>query len=209
MADTPDHRGNGEFCPGDSVYWWKRHNTNIEYPFRAMVVSMHAKRVTIEVEDLDGGTDRIVRHVAAERLQPIAVFYSKAMHRFPATLEPAASWGRFTLYLEVGEDLRTLRNVHVFENGRMLSYDRNHWVDDFGMLGDGKINRKRKQGPWQSSETWWSSEEIKPEEFERIWEAARSCPTWREQVATAQMGKLGEIPIWFTIKGWRPPLRSK
>jgi hypothetical protein len=80
----------------------------------------------------------------------------------------------------------------------MLSYDRVHWVDDFGMLGDAKINRNRKRGPWGQSE------EIEPAEFERAWKAARASPLWPQQVGTAQMARMGSVPVWLTIKGWRP-----
>jgi hypothetical protein len=80
----------------------------------------------------------------------------------------------------------------------MLSYDRVHWVDEFGMLGDAKINRNRKRG------LWGHSEEIESAEFGRVWSAARASPIWPRQVATAQMSQMGAVPVWFTIKGWRP-----
>jgi hypothetical protein len=187
-----------EFQPGDRVFWWKRITRAVEYPYRAEVVSVGAKRITVTVEDPDDANDRLLRHVATESLQPVAGYYEKAIEQEPAMLEPVASWGRFTRYLEIGEDLRAVRQVDVFEDGHMLCYDRVHWVDDFGMLGDAKINRNRKEGPWGKSE------EIEPAEFERIWMAARSSPTWLQQVATAQMGHKGSEPVWFTIQGWRP-----
>ncbi len=84
----------------------------------------------------------------------------------------------------------------------MLSFDRVHWVDAFGMLGDAKINRNRKQY------LWGTCEEIESAEFERVWTEARASPTWPQQVATAQMGRMGAVPVWLTIKplwaGWRP-----
>lgn len=193
---------NTAFRPGDQVFWWKRAARAVEYPYRAEVVAIGARRVTIAVEDPDGGPDRIVRHVAAECLQFVGVFHEKASAQGPAILEPAASWGPFTRYVEVGEDLHALRQVDFFENGNMLSYDRTHWVDDFGMLGDARINRNRKQG------LWGSSEEIGTEEFEQVWGAARRCSLWQRQVATAQMENRGAIPVWLTIPDWRPSLRS-
>src|SRR5262249_8243358 len=105
--------------------------------------------------------------------------------------EPPASWGPFTRYLEIGDDLRPVRQVDVFEDGHMLSYDRVHWIDVFGTLADAKINRNRKQGPWGRSE------EVEPAEFERVWTAARASPTWPQQVATAQMGRKGAVPVWL------------
>jgi hypothetical protein len=192
-----------QFQPGDRVFWWKRITRAVEYPYRAEVVAVGPKRVTIAVEDADDATDRFTRHVGAESLQPVAGYYAKAIEQGPAILGPAASWGRFTLYLEIGEDLCSVRQVHVFENGNMLCYDRIHWVDDFGMLGDAKINRNRMNGPWGKSA------EIKSAEFERVWTAARASPMWQQQVVTAQMGRMGAVPVWFTIKGWRPGRTSR
>ena len=143
------------------------------------------KRITIMVEDPDETNDRFIRHVAAESLQPLAGYYGKAVDQSPAILEPAASWGRFTRYLEIGDDLRSVRQVDVFEDGHMLSYDRVHWVDDFGMLGDARINRNRKSGPWGRFK------EIESAEFERIWGTARTSQMWPQQLATAQMRAQG------------------
>src|SRR5262249_3510688 len=114
------------------------------------------------VEAPDDASDRFLRHVTTESLQPVAGYYGKALEQGPAILEPAASWGRFTRYLEIGEDLRPVRHVDVYEDGHVLSYDRVHWIDEFGMLGASKINRKRKSG------LWGQSEEIESGEFERV-----------------------------------------
>jgi hypothetical protein len=186
------------FRPCDRVFWWKRITRAVEYPFRAEVVAVGPRRITISVEDPDDAGDRFIRHVAAGSLQPVASYYSKAAGQGPATLEPAASWGRFTIYLEVGEDLWVVRQVNVFQNGNLLSYDRAHWVDEFGMLGDARINRNRKHGPWGQSE------EVEAAEFERVWAAARASPLWAQQVAKAQMTWKGAVPVWLTSRGWRP-----
>jgi hypothetical protein len=186
------------FTPCVQVFWWKRFTPDIEYPYRAQVVTVGPKRVTIRVEDPDDAGDRFIRHVAAERLQPVAGYHEKAAGQGPAILEPPASWGRFTRYLEVGKDLWAVRHVDAFENGNTLCYDRVHWVDDFGMLADGRSNRNRKEWPWGKSE------EIEPAEFERFWTAARASSLWRRQVATAQMARMGAVPMWFTVRGWRP-----
>lgn len=184
--------------PGSPVFWWKRITREVEYPYRAEVVAVGPKRVRISVEDPDDASDRLTRHVAVESLQPVGGYYQKAVGQGPAILEPAASWGRFTRYIQVGEDLRAARQVDAFEYGNLLCYDRVHWVDDFGMLADARLNRNRKRG------RWGQSEEIKAEEFERVWNAARASPLWQQQVETEQMGRMGAVPIWLTIQGWRP-----
>ena len=186
------------FQPGDRVFWWKRITRVVEYPYCAEITAVGPKRITIMVEDIDETNDRLIRHVAAENLQPLAGYYVKAADQGQAILEPTASWGRFSRYLEIGEDLRPMRQVDVFEDGHLLSYDRVHWVDDFGMLSDAKINRNRKVGPWGSSE------EIEAAEFGRVWSAARASQMWSQQMATAQMASMGVVPTWLTIKGWRP-----
>ena len=65
----------------------------------------------------------------------------------------------------------------------MLSYDRSHWVDDFGTLADARINRNRRRG------MWGRSEEIDADEFKRVWEAARSSPVWELFRTVYQMTK--------------------
>jgi hypothetical protein len=186
------------FRPGDRVFWWKWITRVVEFPYRAEILTVGTKRITIRVEDPDGGAQRIIRHVLAGSLQPVAVYYEKAADQGPAALEPAATWGEFARYLQIGEDVRPVRQVDVFENGNMLSYDRVHWVDAFGMLGDAQINRNHKDGPWGQSQ------EIEAADFERVWSVARASPIRRQQVVTAQMGQLGAVPLWLTIRGWRP-----
>jgi hypothetical protein len=191
------------FRPGDSVFWWARITRAIEFPILAEIAAIGAKRITILAEDPAGGPGRVIRHVTAARLQPVALYHEKAIAQGPRILEPAASWGRFTRYLEVGADLRAVRHVDVFENRNMLCYDRSHWVDDFGMLANARINRNRKQGPWGLSE------EITGVEFEHVWSSARRSPLWRRQKATALMSQQGKVPTWLTIRGWRPSDRKK
>src|SRR5262249_48260948 len=190
------------FRPGDQVYWWKRLTRCVEYPFRAQVVAVSAKRVTIAATPPKGGPPVLYR-VSPDHLQALGMFHQKASRQGPEILEPAASWGKFTSYLEIGEDLRPVREVCVFKNGNMLSYDRKHWCDDFGELGDARINRNRRHYPWGRSY------EITPAEFEHLWTAARRSPMWRRQRATALMSRMGEVPVWFTITGWQPSLPKK
>jgi hypothetical protein len=61
------------------------------------------------------------------------------------------------------------------QNGNLLCYDRVHWVDDFGMLADARLNRNRKGG------RWGRFDEIEADKFEHAWKAARDSPLWRQQ----------------------------
>lgn len=187
-----------QFRPGDRVIWWRRVSRAVEQPYRAEFVSLVAKRVALMVQDPDDASVMHLRHVAMDRVQPLAGYFAKTSEQGPAVVEPAASWGRFSRYLEIGEDLRPVRQVDVFENGSILSYDRVHWVDGFGMLGDARINRNRKGTPRGLSV------EIEAAEFERVWEVARESPVWPQQVATAQMARLGAVPVWLTVERRRP-----
>jgi hypothetical protein len=190
------------FQPGDQVFWWKRITRALEFPYRAEVLAVGVKRIQIATNELANGSGRLIRHVAPEGLQSVGLYHAAARGQGPSITGPAASWGRFTRYLKVGEDLRAVRQVDVFKSGNMLSYDRSHWVDEFGMLADARINRNRKQG------LWGRCQEIKAAEFERVWALARSTPIWPQQVAAARMSKCGAVPVWFTIKGWRPTARK-
>jgi hypothetical protein len=190
------------FRPGERVHWWRRAPRGIEYPYRAEVLDFVAKRVRIAAEESDG-SGQVIRHVAAESLQPIAVYYEKAIDQGPELYDPVSHWGRFTIFLEIGEDLRVLRQVNLFDNGNALSYDRMHWIDRFGMLGDAGIKRNRKEG------IWGRSTEIEADEFEEVWIAAQSSPAWERQVAAELMTRAGAVPVWFRIADRRPPLGSR
>ena len=169
------------FQPGDHVWWWTRTTRSAERPYRGEVISICEKTIKITVDDPEGGLERVIRHSPIERLQPISMFYSKALNQGPAILPPSAEWGRFNCHLEVGVDLHVVRQVKQFENGNFLSYDRTHWVDDFGMIGHARINRNYVHGPWGLCE------EVTVSEFEQIWNEARASSQWQQQLATARM----------------------
>jgi hypothetical protein len=119
------------------------------------------------------------------------VIYQKSPGQGPFPDEPRKSWGPLTRYLEIGDDLYALRHVDVYANGHALRYDRVHWVDDFGILADARYHPKR----W---EKWWGpSVVIDPSEFEVVWRAAESSPSWPIQVASARMARMGAVPIWL------------
>lgn len=117
------------------------------------------------------------------------MFHQKALGQFQ-DCEPFRSWGHFTRYLEIGDDLYPTRHVDVYDNGNTLRYDRHHWADDFGWLADMKHSKK-----WES---WWGpSIEIDRAEFDDAWQAAIESSTWQEQIDTAQMSQLGAVPVWL------------
>jgi hypothetical protein len=183
--------------PGERVFWWKRITAMVEYPYSATILAVGKKRIKIAVDASDDSGNIVTRSVAADRLQPVGVYYAKATEQGPLDPGPTSSWGKLTRYLEVGEDLCALRHVDVFDNGSMLSYDRSHWVDNFGMLASRAMRKCRK-------EPWGQAVEIAPAEFEQTWEIARQSPTWREQVATACMSRMATLPIWLTVNRQRP-----
>ena len=63
-------------------------------------------------------------------------------------LEPVHSWGRFTRYLEIGDDSYATRQVDQFDNGFYLRYERNHWCDGYGMLADMRYVPKKWEKFW-------------------------------------------------------------
>ncbi|HEY2154283.1 MAG TPA: hypothetical protein VGH33_01545 [Isosphaeraceae bacterium] len=119
------------------------------------------------------------------------MIYRKSPDLEPQLFEPLKSWGQFTRYLEIGDDAFATRHIDVFANGCALRYDRVHWVDGFGTLAEMRYDAKK----WAK---WWGpSVAIPAEEFEAVWRAAQSSPTWEEQARTARMSKDGVSPIWL------------
>jgi hypothetical protein len=107
------------------------------------------------------------------------MFHFKAPGRF--TRGPLVrEWGRISMYVEVGDDQRAIRQVDVFDNGNVLRYDRSHQWDNYGMLVGAKFSRKPK---W--AKFFPGAELISGDDFERIWRSAQSSPLWTLQVACA------------------------
>jgi hypothetical protein len=117
--------------------------------------------------------------------------YSKAHNQGPKILDPASSWGLFTCYVELGDDLYALRHVEVFENGNYLRYDRRHWDDDFGMLADARASKKLDEH--------WGAVAISKSEFERVWQESEKSPIWQLQQASEHMSRYGAVPPWILI----------
>jgi hypothetical protein len=74
-------------------------------------------------------------------------------------------WGSFVRYIEFGDDRFPLRQVDEYENGHRLTYDRNHWADQFGTLADFRFGDN-----WVKN--WGQPMVINPEEFEAKWQQA-------------------------------------
>lgn len=119
------------------------------------------------------------------------MIYRKASNQTCIT-EPFTTWGAFTRYMEIGDDLYPVRHVDVFANGYSLRYDRTHWFDELGMLADMRYDEKK----WKK---WWGpSEGTSAQEFEAIWQAAESSPLRSMQIDGELMSEYGNVPIWIS-----------
>lgn len=86
----------------------------------------------------------------------------------------ASSWGRFSRYVELGEDEFALRQADVYENGYVVCYDRAHWQDQFGSLADFRFGAL-----WQSH--WGASNDVSAEDFERQWALGPMSPPYAQR----------------------------
>jgi hypothetical protein len=75
--------------------------------------------------------------------------------------EGFASWGGVTYYFEIGEDGRPTRQVEVYDSGVRLHYGPDHEEDEYGGLGDARVDDLEDWSPWA----------ITREEFEQAWTA--------------------------------------
>jgi len=50
-----------------------------------------------------------------------------------------AGWGGVLLYYEMGEDLGAVRQISIYDNGKVLFYDRVHHTDEYGFLAEGEL----------------------------------------------------------------------
>lgn len=98
----------------------------------------------------------------------------------------SSEWGRPVCYVEVADDQQAARQVEIFDNGNVLTYDRTHWCDDFGQLLGLKFSRKLK---WRVF--FPDAELIDLAEFERVWSAARQAPLRKEQLARSRLEEWG------------------
>lgn len=59
-----------------------------------------------------------------------------------------AGWGGVLLYYEMGEDLGAVRQIDIFDNGKVLFYDRNHHTDQYGGLAEGELEPLDPEYPY-------------------------------------------------------------
>ena len=67
-----------------------------------------------------------------------------------------------TFWLEVNGLGDAERQLEIYPNGNVLSYDRSHSIDDYGALSVMVID---------GDETWWQQYEISQESFVATWNA--------------------------------------
>jgi hypothetical protein len=73
-----------------------------------------------------------------------------------------AKWGGGTFLYEVGEDRWAVRQLEIFEDGIVLSYDASHDDDQFGFLADQRFPDDREG-------EYYRQYEISKAEFEQAW----------------------------------------
>jgi hypothetical protein len=99
---------------------------------------------------------------------------------------PAAEWGNFSVYVEVGDDHHAVREVLLFRKNHVLRYDRLHWADEYAAMSRHRFSQKAK---WRVY--FPNAELIAATEFEKIWRFALKSPIWRLQLANSRMHEWG------------------
>ncbi|WP_369009487.1 DUF6881 domain-containing protein [Planctopirus hydrillae] len=104
----------------------------------------------------------------------------------------AASWGECIRYVEIGDDRYAVRQVEVYNSGRVLRYERSHWCDRFGQLFGCLFSQKHK-----AIDGRLTAEVIDAKEFERAWREAIDSPMWVQQVEHSLVAEWGLVPHWL------------
>jgi hypothetical protein len=69
------------------------------------------------------------------------------------------SWGAATYYFEVGAGGSPTRQIEVYDNGPTLRYGPDHPEDEYGQLGQARLDEDEDWSPWA----------IAAEDFENAW----------------------------------------
>lgn len=88
----------------------------------------------------------------------MAIKYFKKLWDETTGDELTDSWGTATYYFETDEQLNVLKQVEVYQNGKMLKYDEQNIEDAFGGLADQPLDIEEFAG-----------NEIVAAEFFTIW----------------------------------------
>ena len=186
--------------PGAQIWWWRQLSRGIDIPYRGEILAIGKSRITVSVVDPSADNAKVVRHVTRERLHAVGSFCVKVTNERHGPYSPLYEWGNFTSFVEAADDLRSNRSVSLFDDGRMLRYDRTHWCDEFGMLGDARLNRNMRIS--LSGEI----SEISRAEFDAQWERAGAGALWQHQLSTSRSKELGDTPVWLCMpRTWKPP----
>lgn len=188
--------------PGAQIWWWRKVTSTIDMPYRGEVLAATNARITVSVEDPAADNARVVRHVTPGRLQPVGGYCVKITNERHSPASKLYDWGPFTSFVDVADDLRSNRNINLFADGRALRYDRTHWCDDFGMLGDARLKRYLTT-PWPLPGQ--ELHEIPQSEFDALWEQTAAGELWQHQLGTSRSAQMGDTPLWLRRRGWWPP----
>ena len=71
-------------------------------------------------------------------------------------------WGTSVWFLEVHEGRWLNRQLQIYENGNVLSYDESHDLDEYGGLGDQEVDLVE-----------FAEFEIDADQFEQQWQSAK------------------------------------
>lgn len=89
---------------------------------------------------------------------------------------PGEEWGDPTYWVEVNERGDSERQIEIYPNARVHSYDRTHDQDEHGGRGIMVVD---------GNEEWWRPYEITREKFEAQWRAHSPLNRGREEPRTA------------------------
>jgi len=99
------------------------------------------------------------------------MWYFTASGHYLPNGSPAASWGKFTVSVEVASDQLAVRQINRFKNGNVLCYSRDRSRDEYGYLTGLRFSLKPK---WRKF--YPGAEIISASKFETYWKKAIDSP---------------------------------